>query len=261
MARAAEQAGVTTQVGFNYRHTPAVGFAKQIIDVGRIGHPTQVRASYTQESAFGADSKRWRASKVTGGSGAVGDIGSHIIDMTQLLFGDIVRVCGLLRSWAGDGGQGWLLESERLSKDLVDDAGVWLAEFANGAIGSFAVNFFSSGRKNRIHTEFDGTLGAIEFDWNAREEFRVSYVDEEPDHMGFRTIHTNDKHPNGWWRLAGLGTGYPDISAIQMQEFIRAILAGTPGTPDFAAAAQVQRVVEAIAASAVSGQWVEVDRN
>jgi predicted dehydrogenase len=257
-AVAAEHPELKTQVGFNYRHTPAVSFAKQTLDSGRLGVPMQLRASYLQESAFWADPHRWRALKATGGSGMIGDIGSHIIDLSELMFGDIVRVASRVRSKAPGIEDGWLPEETRVGDDLVDDAAVWVAEFANGAIGSFAINAFSSGRKNRVYLELDASKGAVEFNWNEREEFKVSYVEEPLDHQGFRTIHTNDQHPDGWWRLAGLGTGYVEVSAIQFQKFVRAIVQDTPTSPDFARAAHIQQVVETVDAASTRNEWVDV---
>ena len=258
MQARANSSGSVTQVGFNYRHTPAISFAKQLLDSGRLGEPMQFRGTYLQDAAFGADPNRWRATRRTGGSGMVGDIGSHILDVAELFFGDITRVCALIRSKGSASDDGWLPESRRVSDDLLDDAGVWIAEFANGALGNFAVNGYSSGRKNQISFGFDATRGAVEFDWNFREEFRVSYVDEPADHSGFRRIHTNDKHPNGWWRLAGLGTGYIDIMAIEFQKFLRAIADHGRARPDFADGARIQRIVEAVRRSADTGQWVEI---
>ncbi len=261
MAETAEaHPNLVAQVGFNYRHTPAVSYAKELLDSGRLGVPLEFRASYLQEGAFWADPTRWRATKATGGSGTVGDIGSHIIDAAELLFGDIVRVAARVRSKGMEAGSGWVPEEQRLGADLVDDAGVWVAEFANGALGSFTVNQFASGRKNRVYWEFDATKGAVQFNWNQREEFTVSYVDEAADHQGFRTIHTNDQHPDGWWRLAGLGTGYVEVSAIQLQKFVRAILAGRPASPDFRDGSHVQQVVDAVMQAAVSDSWVDVPR-
>lgn len=258
MADAARTAGVVTQVGFNYRHTPAITFAKNLLDEGRLGVPLQFRASYLQEAAYFADPHRWRAKKETGGSGMVGDIGSHVIDMAEYLFGDIVSVAARVRSKVPGADAGWQPEEARLSGDLVDDAGVWIAEFSNGAIGSFVVNSFSVGRKNQVYFAFDASKAAVEFDWNHREEFRVAYLDEANDHLGFRTIHTNNAHPNGWWRLAGLGTGYLEVSAIQFQKFIRAIVDGGRARPDFDDALHVQGVVETVLAAATEGGWLEV---
>lgn len=264
LAATASAAGVIAQVGLNYRHTPAVGLARQLLTSGTLGRPTQVRVSYLQDTGFGAAADRWRASRSTGGSGTAGDIGSHAIDLAEFLCGDIVRVAALLRSRATDG-SGWLPESQRLDGDLIDDAGVWIAEFAEGAIGSFSVSSFSSGSKNRLALSLDAEQGALAFDWNNRDVLDVSSTSDPPDRSGFRSIATNDQHPDGIWRVAGLGTGYLEVSAVQFQKFVRAITGDLTGAvdplavgPDFAAAAHVQQVVGAVADAAAGGGWVDV---
>jgi len=218
----------------------------------------QFRGIYTQGVGFGADPDRWRARELTGGSGMVGDIGSHLIDISEHLVGPIQRVCALVRAKGSASDDGWLSESARRDDGVLDDAGVWIAEFADGPIGSFAVSAYAAGRMNRICFELDATKAAVEFDWNKREEFRIAYRDEPASHQGFRTIHTNQEHPNGWWRLAGLGTGYLEVMAIQFQEFVRAIVRGKPASPGFGTGARVQRVVEAVRRSAADGGWVVV---
>lgn len=258
MWAAVRGSGVVAQVGFIYRHTPAIAFAKELLESGKLGVPLEFRASYLQEVGFTADANRWRAQRATGGGGAISEIGSHIIDAAELLFGDITKVAARVRAKAAGSDTGWIPETERVARDVLDDGGVWVAEFDSGAIGSFSVSSFSSGRKNRYHFEFDASKASVEFNWNSREEFRVSYVDEEKDHQGFRTIHTNNEHPNGWWRLAGLGTGYIDVSAIQFQKFVRTIVEGGEASPSFGDGAHVQNVVDAIAEAAVSDSWVEV---
>jgi predicted dehydrogenase len=257
MADAARESGCVTQVGFNYRHTPAISFAKKLLDDGRLGIPLQFRGRYLQDAAFTASPTRWRASPSTGGSGMVGDIGSHILDIAQHLFGDIVRVGALVRARATDGG-GWIAEEDRIGKDVLDEAAVWIAQFANGAIGNFSINAYASGHKNDIGFSFDATKGSVEFGWNDRERFHVSYIDEPTDHLGFRSIFTNDSHPDGWWKLTGVGTGYIDIMAVQFQHFIKAIKDGGVAHPDFADGARVQAIVQAVRLSAESGTWVDL---
>jgi predicted dehydrogenase len=258
LARVAAQTSVVTQVGFNYRQAAPVAFGKQLLDSGRLGRPLEFRGSYLNESGFTGAPDRWRARRSSGGSGATGDIGSHVIDIAQHLLGPITRVSALVRSRTKSD-DGWGDEAVRLGDpDIIDDTSLWIAEFASGAIGSFSVSSFASGRKNRVAFELDAEEGAFEFDWNDREQFRVSYVDDPEDHSGFRVVHTNLKHPNGVWRLAGLGTGYADVSALQFAHFVRAIAGEGPAAPDFADAAQVQLVVEAVYESARTGQWVSV---
>jgi predicted dehydrogenase len=258
MAQAAAAAGVVAQVGFNYRHTPALGFARKLVEGGELGSVMHVRGSYLQDTGFGADPGRWRATKKRGGSGTVGDIGSHVIDIAESVCGDVVRVAARMRS--ADVNGGWMSEATRRNDELIDDAGVWIAEFASGVIGSFSVSSFSSGSKNRISLQVDGSKGAVEFGWNERDILKVSYTKDPSDHSGFRAISTNDQHPDGGWRLAGLGTGYLDVSAVQFQKFIRSITSGAKQGPNFFDAAHVQQVVEAISEAAESDAWVDVPR-
>lgn len=256
MAQLAREAGVVGQVGFNYRGASAIRFAKQLLNEGRLGHPLQFRAVYQQETGFYSAPGAWRGRRETGGSGAASGIGSHIIDVAEYLNGPIERVTARLRT--RDVNAGWVSETARIDGDMLDSAGIWLAEFANGVIGTFSCSYFSSGSKNRFAFELDGTLGAIQFDWNLRDQLRVASVDEPAEERGVRTIHMSDVHPDGWWRLAGTGSGYVDAMAVQLQHFVRDILDGGGGQPSFAEAAHVQQVVEAISRSAQTGIWVEV---
>ncbi len=254
-------AGVTTQVGFNYRHIPAITLAKRIIERGEIGLPLQYRASYFGDALNATGGMGWRDDRKTGGSGMVGDIGSHIIDMAEYLNGEILRVSGRVRARTShDRNVGWLSEEERLAQDVVEASGFWLAEFENGSIGTFSVSVLSSGRKNQIRFEIDGTGGALAFDWNDREKLHISFADD-PEHLsGFRTVLSSKAHEDVWYGVAGLGLGYPDDTAIQLRHFIQAITENKLSHPNFGEGAHVQQVVEAIYRSAVSGQWEDVPR-
>lgn len=259
MAAAANDAGIVNQVGFNYRHTPSIAFAKKLVDQGRFGQILEFRGSYLNESGFTRSPDRWRARRTTGGSGQVGDVGSHLVDIAQYLVGPIRRVNALQRARSGVSGRPWRDEADLLADpDLIDDTSLWLAEFDEGAVGSFAVSSYSSGRKNRLFFELDAEKGAVEFDWNAREQFRVSYTGDPADEQGFKTIYTSNRHPNGWWHLAGLGMGYLEVSATQFRHFVSAITLGNEASPSFADAAQVQSVIEAIARSANLGGWEKI---
>jgi len=259
MARVARESGVVTQVGFNYRHSPALTHLKELIDAGELGSMLQIRGSYLQDGHYFLGDFGWRSAKATGGSGAIGDIGSHVIDMTQYLAGPIRRVSARLASNAGEARTMWLPDSERIERDLVDDAGVWIAEFESGAIASFGVNFQSYGRKNQIRFELDGTLGAAAFDWNRREELRLALASDSATQSGFKTILVSEAHRDVWYPVAGIGMGYLESSAIQLARFARAVRGEAPASPDFTEAARVQAVVDAIHRSAESGAWVDVE--
>lgn len=258
MAELAREYGVTAQVGFNYRHTPALTYLKKLIDEGELGEMMQFRASYLQDGHYFLDDFGWRGAKSTGGSGAVGDIGSHVIDIAEYLNGDIVRVCAQMRSNAGNAGQPWVDEQERSDRDLTDDAGTWLAEFANGSIGVFAVNFQAYGRKNRVAFELDATKGAAEFDWNRREVLKLGLATDSATQSGLKEIIVSEAHEDIWYPVAGIGLGYIESSAIQIKRFIASVIERTRPAPDFADALHVQQVVGAITESANAGRWVEV---
>jgi predicted dehydrogenase len=220
--------------------------------------PLQFRASYLQDPAFFVTDSGWRAKRSTGASGASGDIGSHVVDMAEYLCGDIVRVFACLRYREQDFSKGWCPEAALPTADAADDAAIWLAQFSNGAIGTFAVSFASYGRKNRLMFEIDCTRGAAEFNWNKREEIRVAYADTLPAHSGFNTIICSDLHPDVWYPVPGLGFGYIDGSVIQLRKYLEAILHGTTTQPDFAHAAHVQQVVDALYDSVGAESWVDV---
>jgi predicted dehydrogenase len=259
----ASAAGVRSQVGFNYRHIPAITLAKRIIEKGDIGVPLQYRSFYFQDGGVVRPNANfgWRGSKATGGSGMVGDIGSHIIDMAEYLNGEILRVTGRARARVSRAPEdGWMDDAARISDDIVDDSAFWLAEFANGSVGTFSVSGSASGRKNQIRFELDGTRGALAFDWNHREELQISLVSDPEDLSGFRTVLSSEKHEDVWYPVAGLGLGYPDDTAIQLRHFIASIVENKLSHPNFGEGAHVQQVVEAVYESAKTGQWVDVPR-
>jgi predicted dehydrogenase len=260
MESAAAASGVVTQVGFNYRYTPAVTFIKRMLEDGTLGEPLQFRAHYVQDVAIlGRVLSGWRASKSAGGSGVVGDIGSHIIDLAEFLVGDITSVNALVRAKNPAENTGWLSDDERIAGDRLDDAAIWMAQFENGAIGSFATTVYASGRKNRIFFELECSKGLVEFDWNRREEVRLSLVSDPADQQGLRTVIVNENHEDVWWPIGGMGVGYVDGTAIQLQKFVRAIVGGGRGAPDFNAATHVQKVITAVLDSGDSHEWIEID--
>jgi predicted dehydrogenase len=258
MALAARAAGVVTQVGYNYRHTPGIRYVKKLLEDGTLGRPLQFRAHYLQDLAFTVEDLGWRKQKSTGGSGVAGDIGSHIVDIAEYLLGDVSRVNALVRSKRPGDENAWLTPEESAEQGLLDDASVWIAEFADGAIGSFATSIYASGRKNRIFFELECTRGTVEFDWNRREEVRLSLATDPDDQQGLRTVIMGDKHEDIWWPIGGIGTGYVDGTALQLQKFVRSIVGGVDAAPDFADASHVQGVIEAVLESGRDGSWVDV---
>ncbi len=257
MWEAARSAGVTHQVGFNYRHMPAITEARRLMLSGELGRPLQFRGTYLHDALFFISDFGWRGSRATGGSGATGDIGSHLIDLAQYLCGPIARVAALQVARDPDS-DATFIDGGALG-DRLDDAAVWAAEFTNGAIGTFSAGFISSGKKNSLTFEVDGSRGGLAFDWNNPDELRVSYLDDALTAAAPRLLElTQDRQPEVWYPVPGLGQGYIDAMAIQLNRFLEAAMAGEEGHPGFDEALQVHRVVDAISLSAATGAWVTV---
>ena len=250
---AARKAGVVTQVAHNYRHAPAIGYVRQLLDEGVLGAPLQFRISYMFEGGFSDQASGWRGARATGGSGMSGDLGSHIIDLAMYLLGDIRRVSGRLVR------KGSILRGSRLvDSEELDDAGLFLAEFAHGGLGTFAFGIQSWRNYNHLAFELDGTKGAVTFDWNQRDQIGIALGSDAGREAGFRTIHVGPRHPDSWWGMTGLGTGYIEPGATQLRKFVRAIVEGGVAHPNFGEGVHIQGVVDAVVTSSDTGRWVDV---
>jgi predicted dehydrogenase len=264
-AAEAAQHGVRAMVGFTYRRTPAVAFARQLVASGRIGTIRHVRAQYLQDWLTDENTPlSWRLDKDLAGSGALGDIGAHIIDMAQFVAGSKIQsVNGLMETFvktrpiAGDratlGGSS-TADAER-GPVTVDDAAAFTARFADGAIGVFEATRFATGRKNALRLEINGTLGSIAFDFEDMNVLELFDATEDPSVAGFRRIIvTEATHPyiGAWWP-PGHGLGYEHGFTHQVVDVVTDIAKGSDPAPSFADGLDVQRVLAAVEASAADG--------
>lgn len=257
VAALARRAGVTAQVGFNYRHSAAIRYIRHLLADGTLGVPLQFRSTYLDDCKFLVEDMGWRDSRSRGASGVLGDLGSHAIDAAEFLVGSIARVSATAMYLSAEGGEVRPSASSEHG-DHADDGGIVLAQFANGAIGTFATSFHASGNKNRFTIALDCSRGSVEFDWNDRDVVRVSLVSDDPRRSGFTEVTLSEFHPDPWWEMGGLGSGYLETTTDQIASFARAVVAGQPGAPDFSAAAHVQHVVTAALTASASGSWVDV---
>ncbi|PFG39148.1 putative dehydrogenase [Georgenia soli] len=259
-AAAAAERGVLSMVGFTYRRVPAVSLARQLVAEGRIGEVRQVRCQYLQDwLADESTPGSWRTDKEKAGSGALGDIGAHIVDLTHFITGQrVAGVSGRLdtlvterpvaESFAGLSGKGGT-EREPVT---VDDVALFTGELAGGAPAIFEATRFAWGRKNAMRIEVNGSAGALAFDF---EDMNVlNYYDaREPARTGGfrRIIVTEADHPyiEGWWP-PGHGLGYEHGFVHQVVDLVRAIDAGEQPTPSFDDGLAVQRVLDAVERSA-----------
>lgn len=273
MADAAARAharGVVAMCGFSYRRTPALALAKQLIDDGLVGAVRHVRAQYLQDWLTDADAPlTWRLDASQAGSGALGDIAAHSIDTAQWLIGSrITAVSAILKTFVptrpvlaeqvGLGGRGDT-DGER-GPVTVDDAAAFTATFDDGALGVFEATRMATGRRNANRIEISGERGAIAFDYERSNELEVYDATDPLVAQGFRRVlATEPQHPymSAWWPT-GHGIGYEHGFTHQAVDFVRAIADGTEVAPTFADALDVQRVLDAVAASAADSSRLTV---
>jgi predicted dehydrogenase len=266
MAAAAERAaahGVRAMTGFNYRRVPAVALARQLVTEGRIGQLRHVRATYLQDWLVDpAFPLTWRLQRERAGSGALGDLGAHIVDLAQYLTGELIA--GVAAATATFVTERPLPSGGSSGPVTVDDAAVFTARLASGALGTFEATRFATGRKNQLRIELNGDRGSLAFDLERLNE--LEFFDRAGDsaEAGFRRILvTEPSHPylSAWWP-PGHVLGWEHTFTHQVRDLVTAIATGGELAPTFADGLQVQRVLDAVERSAANESgWTPVPTN
>ncbi|GGK97489.1 putative dehydrogenase [Curtobacterium luteum] len=272
-AAAARASGVRSMVGFSYRRVPAIAFAKQLVEAGRLGTVRQVRALYLQDWLADPEGPMtWRLDKSLAGSGSLGDIGAHAIDLVEHVTGaSLATVSGTLETFVTERplmaegvGLSGTASSER-GQVTVDDAAFFTARLAggaaDGAIGTFEATRYATGRKNGLTLEISGSDGAIQFDLESMNELRFYDATAPAGEQGFqRIIVTEPEHPYmaAWWPTGHL-IGYEHTFSHEVKDFVQAIVAGEDPSPSFEEGLHVQRVLDAVERSAADGSaWTVI---
>jgi predicted dehydrogenase len=201
MLDAVTRAGVKHMVAFNYRYVPAIRQAYDLIQSGKLGEIYHFRAIYLQEWIMDpAFPMVWRLDKQRAGSGTLGDLGAHIIDLARFLVGEPRRVSAMTRTFVNERP---LTNGSGMGKVSVDDAFVSLIEFENGALGTLEASRFCAGRKNHQVLEINGSKGSIVFNLERFNELEVFWKDDEPrETQGFHNVLVSESyHPfwENWW--------------------------------------------------------------
>jgi predicted dehydrogenase len=268
-AVAASQSGVRAMCGFNYRRVPAVALMRQMIAAGRLGTLRHVRASYLQDWIIDPEFPLvWRLRKEAAGSGALGDLGAHIVDLTQFVTGlNVTDVSALTSTFiksrplpsesAGLAATG----STEFGDVTVDDAALFLARLGDGVVASYEATRFATGRKNGLHVEVNGSLGTLVFDFERMNELQFFDGARPVEEQGFtRILVTEPTHPymSVWWPPGHL-IGYEHTFTHQAHDLVVAIAEGTDPAPSFTDALQVQLVLDAVSRSAETRAWTSVE--
>ena len=268
-AREAAGRGIRSMVGFSYRRVPALTFARELVQAGRIGEVRQARAAYLQDWLVDENGPMtWRLDKKLAGSGSLGDIGAHAVDSVQFITGQTVeQVSGHLRTFVTERpllGEGVGLSgtaSDERGQVTVDDAAWFTGQLSGGAVASFEATRYATGRKNGLKIEIFGSKGAIVFDLEKMNELEFYDGTAQPGEQGFTRIFvTEPEHPYAaaWWPT-GHGLGYEHPFSHQVRDLIFDIAEGRQPLPSFDDGLQVQQVLDAVERSAAdSARWTPV---
>jgi predicted dehydrogenase len=263
MLEVVRAAGVIHMCGFNYRFLPAIRLAKQIIEEGRLGRILQFRARYLQSSLADPNLPfRWRLDRDLAGSGVLGDLGSHIVDLARFLVGEPVSIMG----WMATFFDRRPLEEDptRFERVRTDDAVQALVEFPGGATGVLEASKVSLGSQNRLEVEVNGSEGSLRYSLEKMNELQV-YLrgDEKSSLAGFRQVDvTNIGHPFAarWWPRHPLGWDQTFVHEVaHMLDAIAGNGTVAPYGATFEDGYRAAVICDAIAASAQSGSRVRIE--
>ncbi len=251
MVAAAEAAGATNMVGFNYIRTPASQFARQLVANGEIGAVTWFRGEHTED--FLADPQAPATWRTQGdANGTMGDLAPHMINAALALMGPIAQVMAEVETVHRDRPGGTVTN---------DDHAQMMCRFASGAMGQMYFSRIATGRKMGYAYEITGTRGAIRFDQEDQNAIWLYRMDGPEAERGFRKILTGPAHPDylPFCQGPGHGTGYQDQIIIEARDFLKAIETGQAVWPTFRDGMEVNRVVAAAMASSRARAWQDID--
>lgn len=269
MLSAARSAGVRHQIGFNYRFAPAVLLAKQLIDEGKLGTIFHFRGLYLQDWIIDPMFPMvWRLNRDICGSGSLGDLGAHVIDLAHFLVGSIKTVTGMSKTFVKQrpvvesmtGLSGTAAADAPMADVTVDDVTSFCCEFDNGAMGTFEATRFAQGNKNALSFEINGSKGAVRFFVERVNELQFYDATAPAGQQGFAVIQaTEGGHPFGanWWPT-GHVLGYEHTFVHEMVSFVQAITKGEDAVPGFEAGVAAAQVMDAVDLSIERRAWVDV---
>ncbi|WP_433633066.1 Gfo/Idh/MocA family protein [Halomicrococcus sp. NG-SE-24] len=255
MREAAADSNALAGCAFNYRFVPALQYAKELIDDGELGEIHHFRGRYLQDWLVDPDAPwSWRNSRELAGSGALGDLGAHTLDLAQFLVGNVERVSGHLQTFVDERP---VPDEDDTRPVTVDDAYSAQAELEGGVMGTFEASRFATGHKNDHTIEIHGSEGSLKFSLERMNELKILRGDDR----GYETVLVTDEsdpYIDHWWP-PGHVISWEHIFVHENYEFLTAIREGKEFSPSFEDAYQVQCVLDAIHQSSKQNQWIKLD--
>ena len=259
MLAAVNKGGVLHMLCHNYRRAPAVMLAKQLIAAGKLGEIRHFRGTYLQDWITDPNLPLlWRFDRKQAGSGALGDIAAHVVDLARFLIGEIVEVAGDLRTFIPE--RPLPGQPKKRGRVTVDDAAAAVVRFRGGAMGTIEATRLAPGRKNHNRFEINGSAGSLGFDLERMNELEL-YLESDPaGERGFRTILVTEAgHPyiKAWWPPGHI-IGYEHTFTHTVFDLLEGMADGRLPEPNFVDGVRNQRVLDAIERSAKTRRWIKV---
>ena len=259
LADLARDSGRVHAVGLNYTTNPMLAVARDIVSSGEIGEPVSFSGRYFEDYMASPDVPfSWRCERELAGSGALADLGSHLINLVHFLLGRPARLLGDTRTVIASrrdprSGRDRAVENEDIARAFLD--------LPSGIPATLEISRIASGRKCGLTFELYGSRGSVAFDQERMNELRLCEAGQRPGRAGFRTLLAGPGHGDyaRFCPAPGHGLGINDLKVIEIHRLLAAVAGGEPFTPDFGEGLAVQRVMAAVERSAADGNWVSLD--
>lgn len=272
MYQAAEAAGVKTLVGFNYLRNPAIAEARRLVSSGVLGEVWTFNGSFVLDACSDPDVPfTWRFERKLAGSGALGDLGAHVVSLAHVLVGPISSVAGISRTViptrpepTGVFGYGSGADLAAPRRDVEnDDSTTFLMEFANGASGHIEASRVATGRTWHLGIEIIGSKGACQFVQQDVHTLRLFLADDPADKRGYREIELGPGHGDygAFWPFAGVPLGIHELKTIEVNEWLNAIAEDRRADGDFRDGWLVSEVLDAVERSTEQRRWVDIPQS
>lgn len=259
LAQLAAEKKVINYVGFNNTMNPANAYVRDLVQSGKLGKIMRFTGTYDQDQLLDETLPiTWRHINKLAGCGALGDLGSHLLSVSQFIMGDIAQVNAMTATVVPKRPK--VPGSKELAEVENEDIITFMAKYVNGAIGTIAASRVATGRKNYLSYEIQGTKGSVHYDLERMGEVQVYFHSDEEADRGFRTVLLNPKHKgySAFQPAGGISIAYNDMKILEVHELFAAITQGESYVCDFEFGYKIDRTVSAVLESAQKNEWVEV---
>ncbi|MGN0950517.1 MAG: Gfo/Idh/MocA family protein [Mitsuokella sp.] len=259
LAKLAAEKGVINYVGFNNTRNPANAYVRELVQSGALGDIMLFIGRYDQDQLLDPDLPiTWRHINKLAGCGALGDLGSHLLSVSQFIMGDITKVDAMKRTIFPERPKA--KGSKEMAKVENEDIISFMMEYANGATGMISSSRVATGRKNYLAYEIQGTKGSVKYDLERMGEVQVYFQSDDERDRGFRQVFLNPKHKgySAFQPAGGIAIAYNDMKILEAHELFSAITKGTKYICNFEFGYKIDRTVKAILESADKHAWVDV---